>query len=66
VQRVDDSHRYLELELAPEAQAGVLLTRLVAAGAPIERFERMRPSLHRIFLDKVGGAHVEAGMTGHG
>jgi ABC-2 type transport system ATP-binding protein len=66
VQRVDDSHRYLELELAPEAQAGVLLTRLVAAGAPIERFERMRPSLHRIFLDKVGGTHVEAGMTGHG
>jgi hypothetical protein len=26
----------------------------------------VRPSLHRIFLDKVGGTHVEAGMTGHG
>ena len=66
VRRVDDANRYLELELAPDAAAGALLARLVAAGAPIERFERMRPSLHRIFLDKVGAAHVEAGMSGHG
>jgi ABC-2 type transport system ATP-binding protein len=66
VARVDDQNRYLELELAPGADAQVLLQRLVAAGAPIERFERVHPSLHRIFLDKVGATGVEEGMSGHG
>jgi ABC-2 type transport system ATP-binding protein len=66
VSRVDDSNRYLELELAPGADAPSLLRALVAAGAAIDRFERVRPSLHRIFLEKVGATHVEAGMSGHG
>ncbi|MCA0374081.1 MAG: ATP-binding cassette domain-containing protein [Gemmatimonadetes bacterium] len=66
VQRIDDSHRFLELELAPGADPQALLHALVAAGAVIERFERVRPSLHRIFLEKVGATHVEAGMSGHG
>jgi len=62
----DDSNRFYELELAPGADAGVLLRRLVEAGAPIRRFERVQPSLHAIFLDKVGATGVEAGMSGHG
>jgi ABC-2 type transport system ATP-binding protein len=66
VARYDDSHRFFEIELAPAATPQVLLQALVAAGAPIERFERVRPSLHRIFLEKVGATHVEAGMSGHG
>jgi ABC-2 type transport system ATP-binding protein len=66
VQRVDDSNRFLEIELAVGADAQQLLQALVATGAPIERFERVRPSLHRIFLEKVGATHVEAGMSGHG
>jgi ABC-2 type transport system ATP-binding protein len=66
VQRVDDSNRFLEIELAAGADAQQLLQALVATGAPIERFERVRPSLHRIFLEKVGATHVEAGMSGHG
>jgi ABC-2 type transport system ATP-binding protein len=66
VATIDDSHRYLELELAEGASAPALLGRLVAAGAAIERFELMRPSLHRIFLEKVGATNVEAGMSGHG
>jgi ABC-2 type transport system ATP-binding protein len=66
VARVDDSLRYLEIELAPGAGAPRLLSSLVAAGADIERFELMRPSLHRIFLEKVGATHVDAGMSGHG
>jgi ABC-type uncharacterized transport system ATPase subunit len=37
----------------------------VAAGARLERFELVRPSLHRIFLEKVG-AQVEVGLSGHG
>ncbi len=66
VGRVDDSHRLVEVELADGVQAPDLLTALISAGAQIERFELVRPSLHRIFLDRVGATNVEAGMTGHG
>jgi len=66
VARADDSNRFLEIELAAGAKAQDLLTALVGAGAQIERFELVRPSLHRIFLEKVGATNVEVGMTGHG
>ena len=66
IARIDDSNRYLELELADGAKAGDVLSALVGAGAQIERFELVRPSLHRIFLEKVGATHVDAGMSGHG
>jgi ABC-2 type transport system ATP-binding protein len=66
IARIDDSNRYLELELAEGAKAPDVLTALVGAGAAIERFELVRPSLHRIFLEKVGATHVDAGMSGHG
>lgn len=66
VSRLDDSHRTLEVELAPDVLAPTLLTRLVSAGAQLERFELMRPSLHRIFLERVGATGVETGMSGHG
>lgn len=66
VQSVDDNNRTLELELAEGAESSALLRALVAAGARIERFEVVRPSLHRIFLEKVGAAGVESGLTGHG
>ena len=66
VARCDDSNRMLEIELAPRASAQELLARLIAAGASIERFELVRPSLHRIFLDRVGATGVEEGMSGHG
>lgn len=66
VARIDDHSRYFEIELAPGGEAQVLLRRLVEAGAPIERFERVQPSLHQIFLQKVGASGIEAGMTGQG
>jgi ABC-2 type transport system ATP-binding protein len=66
IARVDDSNRYLELEMAEGAKAPEVLQALVAAGASIERFELVRPSLHRIFLEKVGATHVDEGMSGHG
>jgi ABC-2 type transport system ATP-binding protein len=66
VARCDDSNRMLEIELAPNASPQELLARLIGAGASIERFELVRPSLHRIFLDRVGGSGVEEGMSGHG
>jgi ABC-2 type transport system ATP-binding protein len=77
VSRVDDQNRFLELELAAGADPQELLRRLVDAGAAIRRFELVTPSLHQIFLERVGaGARgpgegpwaggVEEGMTGHG
>jgi ABC-2 type transport system ATP-binding protein len=66
VTRIDESNRFFEIEMAPGADPSTLLGRLVAAGARIQRFERIEPSLHQIFLRHVGATGVEAGITGHG
>ncbi|MEJ7810141.1 MAG: ATP-binding cassette domain-containing protein [Gemmatimonadaceae bacterium] len=77
VRRCDDSNRTFEIELADGADPQALLRRVLAAGTTVERFELVQPSLHRIFLDKVGVASrapgagpwalgVEEGMSGHG
>ncbi len=66
VAKVDDNNNYYELELAPNADSQVLLRRLIEAGARINRFELVQPSLHQIFLQRVGATGVEAGMSGHG
>ena len=66
VDRVDDSNRTLEIELAANGSAKGLLERLVGAGAEITRFEVVQPSLHKIFLQRVGAVGVAEGMSGHG
>ncbi|MBV9881036.1 MAG: ATP-binding cassette domain-containing protein [Gemmatirosa sp.] len=66
VRRWDDQNRFVEIELAEGASAQALLQRLIAAGAVISRFELVQPSLHQIFLQKVGATGVEEGMSGHG
>jgi ABC-2 type transport system ATP-binding protein len=66
VRRVDDSNRYFELELADGADPQALLRRLIESGVAVQRFELVQPSLHRIFLDKVGASGIEEGMTGQG
>ncbi len=58
--------RVMEVELAAGATADQLLARLVQLQAPLERFELVRPSLHRIFLERVGAGGVETGVSGHG
>jgi ABC-2 type transport system ATP-binding protein len=62
VRRVDDSNRYLEIEMAEGADPQELLRRVVQSGAIVQRFELIQPSLHQIFLDRVGAKGVEAGM----
>jgi ABC-2 type transport system ATP-binding protein len=52
--------------MADGADPQVLLRRIVEAGASVQRFEMIQPSLHQIFLEKVGATGVEEGMTGHG
>jgi len=66
VRRFDDNNRYFEIELAAGADAQELLRRLVDTGAAIERFELVLPSLHQIFIERVGAQGVETGMSGHG
>jgi len=66
VRRVNDSNRYLEVEMAEGADPQELLRRIVSTGTLVQRFELIQPSLHQIFLDKVGATGVEDGMTGHG
>ena len=50
IQRHSDG---LEVLLAEGADAQSLLKQLIAAGATIERFELIEPSLHDIFIEKV-------------
>jgi ABC-2 type transport system ATP-binding protein len=45
---------FTELELTAEAEASELLSELVGAGADVRRFEVIQPTLHQIFVDKVG------------
>jgi ABC-2 type transport system ATP-binding protein len=66
VRKLDDNTNYMELELAPAADSQVLLRRLLEAGAKIDRFEMMQPSLHQIFIQRVGAQGIETGMSGHG
>ncbi len=66
VERVDDQSRFFEVELVAGADSQTLLRRVLETGARIQRFERVQPSLHQIFLQRVGATGVEEGMTGHG
>jgi len=66
VRSVDENNNFFEIELAPAADPQKLLRRLIDAGANIERFELVQPSLHQIFLERVGAKGIETGMSGHG
>ena len=66
VARADDQNRFFEIELAPGGDSQELLRRIVATGARVRRFELVTPSLHQIFLERVGATGVEEGMSGHG
>ena len=66
VERLDENNRFFEIEIAKGADEQVLLRRLLEAGGRVRRFERVQPSLHQIFLQRVGATGVEEGMSGHG
>ena len=55
-----------DFEMVANGDPMQLLRRILDAGGSVQRFELVQPSLHRIFLDKVGAAGVEEGMSGHG
>ncbi len=66
VARVDENNRFFEVELTAAGNAQQLLRRVVEAGGVVQRFELVQPSLHQIFLQRVGATGVEEGMSGHG
>jgi ABC-2 type transport system ATP-binding protein len=66
VERVNETNRALEIEMGDGVKPQQLLQRLVSAGAEITRFEVVQPSLHKIFLQRVGAVGVAEGMSGHG
>jgi ABC-2 type transport system ATP-binding protein len=55
VRKVERHSDEIEALLAPGADAQELLRRLLAAGASVSKFELVEPSLHDIFIEKVGG-----------
>jgi len=54
VAAADDSGVFAELKLKDGVDPQLVLERLMGTGARIRRFERVEPSLNRIFLDKAG------------
>ena len=44
----------MEIELAENADAQILLKKLIEAGAVISKFEQIEPSLNDIFIDEIG------------
>jgi len=50
----DDSGVFAELKLRDGADPQEVLSRLMKQNVRLRRFERIEPSLHRIFLDKAG------------
>jgi ABC-2 type transport system ATP-binding protein len=66
VRQFDENNRFFEIEMTKGADPQMLLRRLIDAGASIERFELVQPSLHQVFIQRVGASGVETGMSGHG
>jgi ABC-2 type transport system ATP-binding protein len=54
VAAVRERRGYLEVELAPGQDSSQLLSRLMAAECGLRRFELIEPTLHQIFVDRVG------------
>ena len=66
IDKVDDQNRFFEVKMQRNADPQDLLRAIIASGVDVQRFELVQPSLHQIFLEKVGATDVEAGMSGHG
>lgn len=49
-----------QLKISGEEQAGAFLNRLIAEQITVIHYELREPSLHEIFVEKVGDNHVEA------
>jgi ABC-2 type transport system ATP-binding protein len=66
IDKVDDQNRFFEVKMRRGADPQALLRAIIASGVEVQRFELVQPSLHQIFLEKVGATNIEPGMSGHG
>jgi ABC-2 type transport system ATP-binding protein len=60
IAKADAYGTYAELEVAPGADPHRILERLLATGARVTRFEVAEPTLHKIFIDRVGADALSA------
>ncbi|HEU4463683.1 MAG TPA: ATP-binding cassette domain-containing protein [Gemmatimonadota bacterium] len=61
VARVHQDGHAIELSLADGADPRALLARLVQGGVGLVRFEVVEPSLHQVFIERVGSRPIEEG-----
>ena len=54
---VSEKENEYELKVSGQDQAAALLSSLIAAGVPIVTYDLREPSLHEIFVEKVGEEH---------
>lgn len=54
---ISEKENEYELKVSGEEQAGGLLKALIEAGVPIVTYDLREPSLHEIFVEKVGEEH---------
>lgn len=56
---MEETPEAIMLKISEEKQAKELLSKLVASDIPVIRFELKEPSLHEIFVEKVGDSNEE-------
>ncbi|HEX9730151.1 MAG TPA: ATP-binding cassette domain-containing protein [Gemmatimonadales bacterium] len=63
VRHADDYGNYAEVEMADGVDPQQLLHGLLGAGARLTKFEVAEPTLHKIFIDKVGPEAAKAAVV---
>jgi ABC-2 type transport system ATP-binding protein len=58
---IEHTPNQIDFKVKEERQAQELLTKITAAGITLVKFELREPSLHEIFVEKVGGGTIIAG-----
>ena len=55
----EETPEEMRLKVSGEEQANELLTAILGQGIQIIKYELREPSLHEIFVEKVGGGHED-------
>ena len=58
IEILSEKENEYELKVSGESQAASLLSALISAGIPVITYDLREPSLHEIFVEKVGEEHI--------
>lgn len=58
IEILSEKENEYELKVSGQEQAGALLKTLIEAGAPLITYDLREPTLHEIFVEKVGEEHI--------